>query len=421
MLPAQREHLRAVLARRHVPFGAVSPPVPLRAPPAGPLDLPFGGAWHATPAGPVYAVERRCPAGGPAQGDVLAAALHASPESLALLAGPGAPASLAGAAFLDIETTSLSGGAGTYAFLAGLGLFDDGRFVVRQLFAPTPDHEPAMLTALAAQVKPLRAIVTFNGKAFDLPILEGRFILHRIRSDLGGKPHLDLLHPARRLYRSQVPSCRLADLEAHLLGVTREDDVPSQQIPARYFLYLRTGLAGPLRPVLRHNAQDVLSLALLAGRLARLTAEGARAGGAELLALARLLEARGRPEEAVRTYRRAVDALGEGPIASEAAGHLAIVLKRLGRREEAAALWRALVSDGRNLHLDPWVELAKHLEHHARDLPAALEAVDGALTLVRGRYAGLAPAWARSRLAELEHRRRRIERALRRAELLAGR
>lgn len=406
MHPALRDRLRSAVAtgpsvRSIPPRTAGQAPVP--------IDLPLGGCWYETPHGPVYLVERRFSLSKGAHGAGLAAAARASPRSLPVLGGEDAPAGLRDAAFLDIETTSLSGGVGTYAFLVGVGTFQGDEFVVRQLFVPTPDHEPAMLSTLVEQLRPLVALVSYNGKGFDVPILEGRLVFHRLRCDLRAKAHLDLLHPARRLYRGSIGSCRLAEIEAHVLGVTRSDDVPSQEIPARYFHYLRTGLTDALRPVLRHNAQDVLSLALLVGRLAGLVEDGAQADGRELAAVARLLEARARFEEAAEAYRRALGRLDEGSLAQETMGRLGFVLKRLRRWEEATSIWRELASRPDNLYLHPWVELAKHYEHRAWDLATALEAVERGVSLVRGRYVGVAPAWSRARLAELEHRRRRIE------------
>ncbi len=161
--------------------------------------------------------------------------------------------------FLDTETTGLAGGTGTCAFLVGIGNVEGMKFVVRQFFLRDYPEEKAMLEALAEALEPCQGIVTFNGKTFDVPLLETRYALARMKSPLDRLIHFDALHPARRLWKLRLESCKLTDLEEAILGISREGDVPGSEIPAIYFDYLRTGDARGLQPVFYHNALDVVT------------------------------------------------------------------------------------------------------------------------------------------------------------------
>ena len=169
--------------------------------------------------------------------------------------------------FLDTETTGLSGGAGTVAFEIGLGFIDDRGMVIRQYIMRDYSEEPAMMAEIASLITRFDTIVSFNGKSFDLPLLESRMVMSRIRLPLTKMPHLDLLHAARRVYRLRLRRCNLASLEEAVLGQTRNDDLPGAQVPQRYFDYIRTKEFALLEDVLRHNLDDVRSLACLTGHL----------------------------------------------------------------------------------------------------------------------------------------------------------
>ncbi|MCG0237893.1 MAG: ribonuclease H-like domain-containing protein [Firmicutes bacterium] len=322
------------------------------------------------------------------------------------------------AAFFDTETTGLERGAGTAIFLAGVGRFVGGGFRIRQFFLRDYPEEPAFLQALAAELSEASALVTFNGKSFDWPVLTSRLVLQRQR--LPEIPHLDLLYPARRLWREVVASCRLVDLEAAVLGEHRDGDIPGEQIPRLYFEYLRTGAAAPLEPVLAHNRLDILSLVALAGYLGHAAADPVAAApggvpltGAELLAMGRWLLELGEPLAAARALEAALDRGLPGPYV--AAGHrlLAAAYKRLAWYDKALAHWQLLAQEGRYSY-EACVELAKYYEHRARDYPRAREVAQAALErLQRQRLlAGLGeapdPRWARE-VAELRHRLARLE------------
>ena len=170
----------------------------------------------------------------------------------------------AGLLFFDLETTGLRGGAGTVAFVVGFGRFEGSRFHVWQFVLPSFAGERRLLAAVTAAVSRAHTVVTFNGKSFDMPFLEMRWLYHRLATPLPALRHLDLLHPARRLWGPDTGG--LGALEDRVLGFRRRDDVPGFEIPSRYFDYLRSGDPAPLQDVLAHNRLDLASLAILTGR-----------------------------------------------------------------------------------------------------------------------------------------------------------
>jgi uncharacterized protein len=277
--------------------------------------------------------------------------------------------------FLDIETTGLSGGAGTYAFLVGCGVFDEGAFRTWQVFMGTHAAERALLDALTAHLGEAGAIVTFNGKTFDVPIIETRYLFHRLAFPLGGLPHLDMLHTARRLWRGGG-SCALQALEQGLLGVSREDDVPGAEIPSRYLHYIRTGDARPLVPVLSHNRLDLLSLAALTARAVRMAGEGSVAAGdpGERLGLGGLYDRVGFHGRAAECYGAAATEGTDPGVRLEALRRLALRLRREHRHHEAARAWQQMLavgSGGSAAERQALEALAIYHEHRSRDLGAA--------------------------------------------------
>jgi hypothetical protein len=413
VLAARQEHRQA--AKREAEERAVLP-----------------GEEVVTPLGPYQLIENAYPLDFPHGPARLADVFAHSPQTAALLAREQAlaQADLRSLAFLDTETTGLAGGTGTLVFLVGVGAVEGGRFVLRQYFLRDPGDEPALLTAVLRDLAPRAGWVTFNGRAFDLPLLETRLTLNGQRGALGQRPHLDLLAPARRLYRGRLPSCSLGDIEQHVLHILREqDDVPGALIPQMYLDYLRTGDASEMRRVIYHNAVDILSMVTLAAHLLQVFATPLRpqrpASGSirarapesglqpeDLLRLARWHDDNGRLAEAEQAYRRALGAAlprGAGSLSLEdrrvGLARLAALLKRLGRRAEAVPLWEQLAS----FTLDdpaPFVELAKYYEWHAPDAPRAVAWAERALSVVAGWPRG----WRRTEAtAALQHRLQRLK------------
>lgn len=211
--------------------------------------------------------------------------------------------------FLDTETTGLMGGTGTYVFLLGTAYFRDGELVLRQHLLHDLGAEAEFVKALSDELAPFRACASYNGKCFDLPLLRTRFVM-ALRSELSvDESHLDLLHPARRLWRDRFGSTSLRQLEDSVLDVARVDDIPGSLIPERYFRWL--ALRDPLliEPVLDHNARDIVSLIRITDRIAQAIMD-ARAGRAPdhapaAFALAKAFERSGEGEIAYLCYESA--------------------------------------------------------------------------------------------------------------------
>jgi uncharacterized protein YprB with RNaseH-like and TPR domain len=312
--------------------------------------------------------------------------------------------------FIDVETTGLSGGAGTYPFLVGCGWFDGPAFRVRQFFLSTYGAETAVLDGLSALAHGAAALVSFNGKSFDLPLIETRFLFHRMQTPFAGVAHIDMLHPARRLWRAPedeagatTASCRLSVLEQALCGVAREGDVSGFEIPGRYFAYIRSGDARPLSAVLEHNRLDLISLALLTARASQLLEEGPGAArtSREALGLGRLYERGEVYDLACEAYRRAADLAADILIRAEALRCFAVLCRRLRRFADAAGAWHRLLDLRRCPPLivrEATEALAIHHEHRMRDPHAAqrfalqslrLEATTSRQQAVRHRLARL--------------------------------
>jgi uncharacterized protein YprB with RNaseH-like and TPR domain len=316
---------------------------------------------------------------------------------------------LSGAVFLDTETTGLSLGAGTYVFLVGAGYVKSGAFHVRQFFLRSPNEEGEFLTALDAFLRGFSVLVTFNGKSFDWPLLENRFVGHRQfrRPPLVDPPHIDLLHPARRVWRRRLQSCALSSLETTILQVQRtEEDVPGWMIPSLYFAYLRSGDATALRRVFYHNLHDILSLAMLAVHLDHVLADplaGAVQHASDFVCLARQYDLAGDPGRAIACLEAALLQSPSGDDRREALRRLAAIHKRERRWDAAVGLWDRLLEEGTEAALFALIERAKYYEHVERDYLEALDDVQRALQL-----AELAGAESQVDIRDLEHRRGRL-------------
>jgi uncharacterized protein len=315
--------------------------------------------------------------------------------------------------FLDTETTGLAGGTGTFIFMVGLAYFRGDRLLVRQFFMRHHAEEPAMLAALNQLLGRHEAVVTFNGKSFDMPLLLTRYTANRQRPTVPTEIHLDLLHPARRFWREQLESCTLGTLERAVLGHSRDSDVPSWMIPELYFRYLRGGDAREMVTVFEHNLHDILTLVVLTCRLGRLldSPTGAPSPDAapsvfELFGAARIYEDLGLLEEACVRYEQALALRRDVAVRARVAARLAALCKRAGRHERAVQLWRRLASLGLT-GCEPFVELAKHFEHRLRDYDAAIQVVEEALTVSELQVLRRRPGAAAERTA-LEHRLGRL-------------
>ncbi|MCB9444461.1 MAG: ribonuclease H-like domain-containing protein [Ardenticatenaceae bacterium] len=308
--------------------------------------------------------------------------------------------------FLDTETTGLAG-AGTIAFMVGVAFFDGEALVVRQYFLRDFGDEPAMLHLLDELLAEKAGLVTFNGRTFDLPLLDTRYLMNRMPGRVQSVPHIDLLQPSRRLWRARFGSVALGNLEQNLLGLQRtHEDVPGFLIPGLYHDYLRSGDGRDLLRVFYHNEIDMLSMVTLATRVTRLlTQPDPGDHPIDRYSLGKWQAALGLMEQSEQNLRFA--AQGDLPLDlyHQALFELSWLLKRNGRHPEAVSLWQQIAAttfDDVTAH----VELAKYYEWHELDLVAAIRWTEQALTLSQSWSQGQA-ALARD---ELEHRMNRLQR-----------
>lgn len=312
-------------------------------------------------------------------------------------------------AFLDTETSGLSGGTGTYAFLVGVARFIEDRLVLQQFFMRDPAEEPALLEGLANFLAPCRALVTFNGKAFDAPLLSTRYRLHQVPIPYKDYSHLDLLPLARRLWRDRLESRALKYLEEHVLGLMRSsEEVPGYEIPFLYFDYLRTRDARPLGGVFYHNAMDVVAMAALLAHMNE-TLENPYNGkvqhGLDFIALGKLFEDLGHWDEAARLFERGLESdLTESDF-SLVVKRLSALQKKRGDLGRAVSLWKEAAKQG---YLYAFIELAKYYEHRERDVKSAIKWTRFAMQRLEeiDQPAYMRRFW----ISEIEHRMERLNR-----------
>ncbi|HUC54106.1 MAG TPA: ribonuclease H-like domain-containing protein [Candidatus Cybelea sp.] len=314
--------------------------------------------------------------------------------------------------FLDTETTGLAGGTGTYAFLIGLAWWDACGLQVEQFFMRDFAEEHSLLQELSERLAERPVLVTFNGKSFDWPLLENRFTMTRCIAVPKLAAHLDLLHPARALWKLRLGSVRLVELERHVLdaprlGWHRENDVSSALIPQFYFDYLRGGPADPLASVVRHNQMDLRGLAALFGKINNLLSEPSGVANEveslDLFGLSRFLQRRGENERAHSACAQALAVGLPAEFRSTARRELAMMAKRRGEHARAAEIWLEIVADPRD-GIHACEQLAIYYERHAKDVvKAAHFAKLGIATLDRQRANSQDP-YLTARLARLEER-----------------
>jgi uncharacterized protein YprB with RNaseH-like and TPR domain len=329
--------------------------------------------------------------------------------------------------FLDTETTGLAGGTGTYAFLIGLAWWDAGALQVEQHFMRDFGEEHAILHEVAARLAERPVLVTFNGKSFDWPLLENRFTMTRSIPVPRPAAHLDLLHPARALWKLRLGSVRLVELERQVLdaarlGWHREEDVLAALIPQHYFDYLRGGPAEPLAAVVRHNQMDLRGLAALVGKIdALLTRDGgADVESLDLFGLSRYLQRRGDSQRAHFACTQAIDLGLPKEYDRQARRELATLAKRRGEHDKAAGLWHGLVND--ECHgVHACEQLAIHFERRIKDMDRALEfARLGLLKIRRARALFLDRHGANGSVRMEERLGARVARLRARIELKTG-
>jgi tetratricopeptide (TPR) repeat protein len=319
--------------------------------------------------------------------------------------------------FLDTETTGLAGGSGTYAFLVGLAWWDGGGLEIEQFFMREYSEERSLLFALRERIAEHPVLVTFNGKSFDWPLLETRYRMSRKISAPTPRAHLDFLHPARNLWRLRLGSVRLSELERHVLGWDRGEDVLSGQIPQIYFDYLRGGPPERLVPVLNHNQMDLRGLAALSSRILSLLSDAENSGqdGLELFGVSRICEKRGEHSRARTLYEKSIASVLPTETDRTARRSLARLAKREGDFDLACELWKDALGNSRHGY-EAYEQLAIYYEHKAGDAGQARQIVRQAIDELRRaiQTGDIAPGAYREIKAKFDRRMTRLERKSRR-------
>jgi len=299
---------------------------------------------------------------------------------------------LSSAVFLDLETTGLAGGTGTVPFLVGLAYYRDERFKVTQFFLDEMAEEGRLIAELSQFIRDMefRSLVTYNGKAFDLPLIETRFALHRTPCPLRGLPHLDFLFSARSLWKHKYDSCRLFNLAQQIVQAERSEDIPGAEIPLRYFQYIRNGDFSLIDPILYHNQEDLLSLlgvivagAVLVERNKEAAARG-EADAMDLVGVAKLFERAGDSGRSAALLEQAL--AGRHGLTAEvtqvARKKLSHHFKKNREWDKALSVWQEMAAGE---DVECFRELSMYFEHTAKDYTEAVRVATEGLALSKGK------------------------------------
>ena len=320
-------------------------------------------------------------------------------------AGHLAESDISGFIFLDTETTGLSGGTGTIPFMIGAGRFNGDQFLLEQFFLRSPAEEKAQLAALSKFVDGAKAVVSYNGKSFDLPIINTRFILNRLDNPFDGIDHIDLLHITRRVWKRRLKQCNLGNIEKEILEFFRTDeDIPGYLVPEFYRNYVVHGDASQVANIFYHNEIDVVSLSALFTTLAAILEHPTSellSHTEDIYSIARLMESLNREALAEQLYA------SEHILTSNEELVLSLISRgRIYKRNKnfagALPLWEQAVNLGST---EAALELAKYYEHIAKDYHQALDLTVRLLTEIQSSPPGES---VQQDILRLEHRKSRL-------------
>lgn len=323
----------------------------------------------------------------------IASGLEISGEILGCLSQDSAfkELDLSTALFVDLETTGLSGGTGVVPFNVGMGYYRDDKFHVAQYFLGDMAEEERMIQELGQFFKEMnfQSVVTYNGKAFDMPLLETRFILHRQPLLLSQLPHLDFLFPARRLWSHKHESCRLYHLALNVVRAERSEDIPSAEIPWRYFQYIQTGNYDLIEPILYHNQEDILSLlgvVIIGAHVFSEDPELCMGDAMDFYGAGKILESIGDVEKSLRFFQRALDGDLTDAVSLEAKKRLSIHFKRSEEWEKAVPIWEEIAESEMvtTTQLHSLRELAMYFEHKLKKIEEAKRIAEEGYVLASG-------------------------------------
>jgi len=286
--------------------------------------------------------------------------------------------------FVDTETTGLSGGIGTVAFLIGIGYFDQNHFIIDQLFMRGFNEELPVLNtfldSLSITNESNGAVVSFNGKSYDLSLLMNRSIFHRFFRTCPQYLHIDLLHPSRRFWKNSLPDCTLGTLESNVLRVERHGDVPGYLIPEMYFHYLRTKDPRPLSSVFYHNQMDILSLVSILHTMLQIYfhKENISQISVDWLAVGSSYNEVEKIEDGLEFYHKILTFALSSKEKKETLLQIAKLYKKIKNYILAIQYWHeALNLPG--FSIEPYIELAKVYEHRIGDFEQAKKYTSKAL------------------------------------------
>lgn len=298
---------------------------------------------------------------------------------------------LSTALFIDLETTGLSGGSGVVPFLVGMGFYRDDRFCVSQYFLGELAEEERMIQELSQFFSEMnfQSVVSYNGKGFDMPLLETRFILHRQPFLLSELPHLDFLYSARSLWRHKYDNCRLFHLAREVVHADRAEDIPSAEIPWRYFQYLNTGNFELIEPILYHNQEDILSLlgVVVAGAFVfSEKGEEEFVDAMDFYGAGKIMEKVGDVEKSVHFFKKALDGDLSDEILLEAKKKISYHFKKSHDWERAVMVWKEMTS-AETVSMNQLLsfrELAMYLEHKEKKFEEAREVAEEGFVMSMG-------------------------------------
>jgi uncharacterized protein len=315
------------------------------------------------------------------------------------------------AAFIDTETSGLAGGTGTFIFLFGMGFYSGEGFQLCQVFLRSPAEEQAFLATISRLMDPFDTVVTFNGKSFDVPLLNSRHVINRFHSPFAEMQHIDVLHLARRIWRNRLENRNLGSLEKEILMMERSgEEIPGWLVPELYYDYLQTGDASPLGGVFYHNANDILSLAALFNHLGKLLNDPvseASQHGLDLLAVAQLYEDLELFDASLSLYEQCLSSGLSKPFYIKAITRFADLYRRQQKWDQAVNLWKKAV-DYRQI--EACVELSKFYEHRSLEINEAVNYTKFAILFAREDITS--PFLKKRTIQELEHRLARLEHKL---------
>lgn len=293
---------------------------------------------------------------------------------------------LSTALFIDLETTGLSGGSGIVPFLVGMGYYRDDKFYVTQYFLGDLAEEERMIEELSQFFSQMdfQSVVTFNGKGFDMPILETRFIIHRQSLILNELPHLDFLFSARSLWRHKHESCRLFHLAREIVQADRSEDIPSSEVPHLYFQYLKTGNFSLMEPVLYHNQEDILSLlglVIIGSMLFSDEEDEWIEDSLDLYGVGKVFENIGDVDKSVLYFQRALEGTLTEDLTLRVKKKLSYYFKRNHEWDKAISLWKEMTSLDQ---LFSFRELAMYYEHRERQYEEAKRIAEEGLVVSQG-------------------------------------